>query len=304
MKYIIFKLLIPFMALLLFSSCGEEDFVQYEQGPNQQITDASLQIATSVISFQGGTPSYNLKFDLINGVKKVTKLNVYSIYTDANTGKTSNEVLFKSYPVGNDAKTQFNESFTYGDLKNGVMVNGGGLPASDIELAVGSGWKFRFEGETAQGNVPLKGNVNVAVLSRFAGLYRVVESSYFRIGVATDLPGWQGGTRFIGSVDENTFSYNDFWGGFAWTGSSFRFKIDLANNTIQVPILVNGAIFSGNRPLDCAVEPQTFTSVTCAGSNVFIKDDTNGKHTIKLTYGYFTDGSGSREFSEVLEKIN
>lgn len=41
----------------------------------------------------------------------------------------------------------------------------------------------------------------------------------------------------------------------------------------------------------------------CTGTNILIKDDVNGKHRIKLTYGYFTEGSGSREFYEEMEKF-
>jgi hypothetical protein len=114
---------------------------------------------------------------------------------------------------------------------------------------------------------------------------------------------WVGATRFIGSVDETTFSYNDYWGGFIWTGNAFHFRVDESDNSIEVPILVNGALFSGNRAMSCSINPADFTSVPCDGSNILIPDDVNGKHTIKLTYGYFTDGSGPREFYEVLEKL-
>ena len=62
-------------------------------------------------------------------------------------------------------------------------------------------------------------------------------------------------------------------------------------------------LFSGNRALGCHTEPELFTNVPCDGSNMLIPDDVNGKHRMILTYGYFTDGSGLREFYEVLEKI-
>ena len=45
-----------------------------------------------------------------------------------------------------------------------MTVNGGGLPADQKDLPVGSGWKFRFEGETSQGVIDLAGNVNVGVI--------------------------------------------------------------------------------------------------------------------------------------------
>jgi hypothetical protein len=216
----------------------------------------------------------------------------------------SNEVLLKTYPLEAGQVTTIVADLTYADLKAGLTVNGAGLPDDDVDIAIGSGWQFRFVGRRGEGEIPLSGSVRVGVLSRFAGIYRVVEAEYFRIGVPTNAGAWVGQTRFIGSVDATTFSYNDFWGPFVWTGSSFNFTLDESDNTINVPIPVNGALFSGDRALNCNIEPEIFVNVSCDGSNILIPDDVNGKHRIILTYGYFTNAdSGAREFYEVLEKI-
>ena len=300
MKNII-KSILCFSVLAMFASCGEEPFVEYTDGLTQQINDPYLQINSPVISFQAGTESYDLDFNIINGTLDIDKVNVYSIYTDAKTLAKSDKTLFKTYQVGADAKTSIVDAITYDELKSGVTVNGEGLPTDQEQLAIGSGWALSFEGETADGKiVPLGGSVQVAVLSKYAGLYTVTESAYFRINVASI--GWTGSTRFIGSVNETTFSYNDWWGPFGWTGSSFNFEVNLEDFTIKVPILVGGSPFSGNRALGCDTEPEQFVDVPCAGSNILV-DDPDGKHIIKLTYGYFTDGSGSRQFYEELVKI-
>lgn len=301
----IIKFILPVFVLISLLSCQDEELVTYSDGGTQKITDAFLQIATPVVSFQAGIPKYEMNLDIINGVKAVTKVKIYSVFTDAKSGKKSAEILFKSIDVPPGAKTSLNQSFNYADLKNGVIVNGAALPTNEADLAVGSGWKFRFEGESALGTVPLTGSVNVAVLSRFAGIYEIVEAKYFRIGVqnTTQPDYFPGARRFIGSVDENTFSYNDFWGSFAWTGSAFRFKVDFTSNKITVPILVNGALFSGSRAISCDTDASIFTNVPCSTSNILIKDDATGKHRIRLTYGYFTDGSGPREFYEELVKV-
>jgi len=128
----------------------------------------------------------------------------------------------------------------------------------------------------------------------------VIESAYYRIGENNG--DWNGEVRFIGSVDEDTYSYNDYWGLFGWAGKSFNFDVDYSDNTINAPLIVDG-LFSGNRALNCNEEPGIFENVPCEGSNVVVEDEASGKHRIYLTYGYFTDGSGAREFYEVLEKI-
>ena len=304
-KFLIFKIFFVSLILISFNACSDDDSkIDYSGSETLKITDPFLQIATPVVSFQAGIPDYTYSFTLINGVNHVSKINVYKQYTEAKTLAKSDRVLFKSFNVGDANKETFSHTFNFAEIRDGLKVKGVDLPTNDQLIPTGSSWTLTFEAETKSGVQTLAGNVRVAVLSVYAGIYKVIESQYFRIGVATGT--WDGETRFIGSIDENTFSYNDAWGYFAWAGKSFDF--DLAeDNTITVPLINSSGLFSGTRALRCDVEPQTFTKVSCNGSNVLIPDPSNptskdGKHIIKLTYGYFTDGSGPREFYEVLEK--
>ncbi len=296
--------LITFLSLaLVFAavSCNEDEFVTYGEETYQGISDPFLQIITPVIAFQAGIPSYTMEFNVVNGLKRITAVEVYSIFTDAVSGAESNEVLLATYPLDADELTVVSDELTYSDLKAGLVVNGNPLPDNEVDLAIGSGWKFRFLGKRAEGDIGLVGNIRVGVLSRFAGNYKVIESAYYRIGVA-QTP-WTGQTRFIGSVDATTFSYNDYWGPFAWGGQSFNFSLNEADNSLTVPIITASGIYAGTRPINCTDDFALFTNVPCTGSNVLIPDDVGGKHVIKITYGYFTDGSGPREFYEILEKI-
>ena len=297
------KLIISFSFALMFVSisCNEDNFVQYGNEQYQKVTDPYLQIITPVISFQAGVPSYHMEFIVVNGLKRVTDVLVYKTFTDAATGAQSNEALLDSYPVSADATTTVTDELTYAKLKEGLTINGNPLPDNEVDIAIGSGWQFRFVGVSAASDIPLAGSIRVGVLSRFAGIYKVIESAYYRIGVLTS--NWTGQTRFIGSVDATTFSYNDFWGPFAWGGHSFNFVLDESDNSLEVPVLVNGEFYAGSRAIGCSTDYALFTHVPCDGSNVLIPDDLNGKHQIKLTYGYFTDGSGPREFYEILEKL-
>jgi hypothetical protein len=58
-----------------------------------------LQVITPVISFQAGVPSYHMEFCVVNGLKRITDVEVYSVFTDAATGAQSNEVLLDTYPT-------------------------------------------------------------------------------------------------------------------------------------------------------------------------------------------------------------
>lgn len=299
------------LALLVFAvSCGEKDFTEYTNADStQNIVDPYLQVLTSVVPFQAGVESYDIAFNVLNGDKRLSKIDLYKQFTDAVSGGQSETVLFRSYDSLEDLKTEIADGFNYDDLREGLSVGGTDLPADETELAIGSGWVLSFVGTFADGSgtVDLPGAINVGVLSPYAGLYEVIESDYYRINVQSGIADWTGQERFIGSVDATTFSYNDFWGPFGWTGASFNFSIDEETNVITVPILVDGALFSGNRALGCDTEPEQFVDVPCEGSNILVKDPdnpnaANGLHEIVITYGYFTDGSGSRQFYERLRK--
>ncbi|MDZ4748184.1 MAG: hypothetical protein SH808_06820 [Saprospiraceae bacterium] len=292
---------LSFALLFISVSCNEDDLVTYGDETNQGISDPFLQILTPVISFQAGTPSYLMEFNVVNGLKRLTAVEVYMTFTDAVSGAESNEALLATYTLDADDLTVISDELTYAELKAGLIVNGSPLPDNEVDLAIGSGWKLRFLGKRAEGDIGLPGSIRVGVLSRFAGNYKVIESAYYRIGVFSS--NWNGQTRFIGSVDATTFSYNDYWGPFGWGGQSFNFSLNEVDNFLTVPILTASGLFSGTRAINCTDDGAIFTNVPCAGQNVLIPDDAGGKHVIKLTYGYFTDGSGPREFYEILEKI-
>jgi hypothetical protein len=294
-------LLILFVSLGL--SCEDDREMNYDKNAaiNQQVIDPYLQVTTGFVSFQPGTPEYNIAFNVINGVKAINKVNVYTTFTDAGTGLPSNERLIGTYNVTDPYRNVITDNLTYDELRDGLTVNGQPLPEVDENVVPGSGWVYRFEGVDAAGNaVPLLGAINM-VFSKYAGLYKVIDSHYFRIGV--DNGDWNGEERFIGHVDDVTLSYNDWWGPFAWAGASFHFSVDPDTKAITIPILTESGLFSGNRAISCKTDKGTFKSVPCDGSNILVEDEATGKHKIYITYGYFTDGSGPREFYEVLEKI-
>lgn len=295
------NLLFVFLGFFAFS-CQNDDFVEYKDGGFLQINNPYLYINTPVVQFQAGTPSYSISVDVINNAQNLRKIDVYSVFTDAVSGKKSNKVLLTTLDVPSGSRVTIEKALTYADLKKGLTVNGAPLPDDDKSLSVGSGWKLTFEGTTDFATEIMNGSINVGVLSRFAGIYKVVESHYYRIGVLTAQ--WDGATRFIGSVDDNTFSYNDHWGNFDWTGKSFNFDIDFQTNKITAPIIVPAyGIFAGSRHMTCATDEALFKEFDCKTFNVFEPNEASGAHRIKLVYGYFTNGSGPRAFYEILEKV-
>ncbi len=315
-RYRINRYLLMAVISLSWLACDENREINYTDQANQVQVDPYLQVVTGFVPFEVGTESYDLEFNVINGVDAVESIKLYGSFFDAESELTSNEVLYGEYPVDDPLRSVITESLTYDELKAGLLVDGNPLPDSDEDIFAGSGWTFRFEGDYASGEtLPLNGEINM-VLSKYAGIYRVSESTYMRIQVdVVTFPGegvahWDDEEVFIGFVDQNTLSYNDRWGYFASPGCSWNFDYDEDGTVTQVPILVTVVCPSAAATAaNCTENLAGFNNLSaylgysvCAESNVIIDNDVTGEHVIKLTYGYL-GGGGYRQFTETLTKI-
>jgi hypothetical protein len=313
MKLLIDKKILLALLTLFWFSCNEDTEMDYGTREEfQGLTDPALQINTPVIGFQAGTENYDYAFNVINPSNELQleEVKMYSVFTDAETGLTSEEVELASVGVEGPNRNVIAGTLDYSQLKAGVTVGGAPLPDDQLLLKVGSGWRVRFEGITSSGEaIPLAGNINVAVLSPYAGIYKYTHLEYYRINVLrNDVTDPEVGNEvFIGSVDEDTFSHNDWWGPFPWTGSKFHFSIDLTpDGEGNFPITgyeFPDGIYSGNRPLTCATEPGSMPNVNCGDSDYLDPDNDTGVHKLYMSYGYFTDGSGAREFYCELTRV-
>lgn len=291
-------------------SCSENEAPTFKTGGVAKIPDSYLQILTPVVSFQAGNEKYGITFNAIMGEKVPGRVDVYASYTDAAsaTGLTSEEVLLTSYEISGDLKDYVTDSLTYEDLKEGITIDGDPLPESDLDLAVGARWSLRLVGVYSDNEEEDFGTITVAVLSPYAGLYEVVDGAYYRIGVIQG--SWTGSIRFIGSVDENTFSH-EYVGllgpstGFA--DATWEFDLDVETFVLTVPADPADPLL-GDEQRNCVDNSGAFTNVSCAGSNILVPDPVGGRHRIFLTYGYAIvtgdpAGQGVREFYEELVKV-
>lgn len=302
LKYIAFS----FLAILFISSCGDDPdgiitYPEISESANDAVQD--IIINTPVVSFVAGTESYTIDFLVRTpNSDNVKNIEVYKQFTNASDGSVSDRLLLGTYPVAAGANTtSIVDQVTYAQLSDGL-----GLPSDELAIPIGSKWDLTFDAKDGSGGTAFTtGTIVLGVLSPFAGTYQVIESDYYRIGVQSGGADWTGSQIFIGSVDANTFSHNDWWGPFESPGF---FVFDLNDdNTITVTDTPEQLFFSGNDMLTCQEDGSSFVNVPCDGSNVLEPSD-DGKHIIKLTYGYFTasgdENEGAREFYEVLEKID
>lgn len=139
--------------------------------------------------------------------------------------------------------------------------------------------------------------------SQITGKYRALFGVYYRIGegpncVAAD---WPAETEII-FLCGTTYRVLEWFGCF--DGNEWYIDI-AADGTISYPALTpDGDVQTGNgQPLiTCQTNPADMTNVPCGpGSNMMTMD--GDVITLNMSYGYFTAGSGSREFTHILEKI-
>ena len=302
-KFIIYSL--AFIAAISFTSCVAD---------NDELTDGAktgglLQINNALVGYvvgNGLTTPYSASFTVFQGNVQTTQVDIYKVFKSSVLG-TSNEVLLKTVTVPASPQSQtVNFTFTYNDLIAGLLVSGNPLPASDGSLNIGDAWTLKYVSKTSEGNLNLNASTTkVAVGTRFAGTYRVIQGEYWRINVRRLDVVWTGQLRTIESVNATTYKFLDYAGPFVGATNSHFFTIS-TTDVVRTPVTYGGVaqLLNGLPVINCEDTPALIPNA-CGFStiqNTIVRDNVNGKDRIYRTYGYRA-ATGSREFYEVLEKV-
>jgi hypothetical protein len=255
----------------------------------------------------GLATKYNNEISIFQGTEKVLTVDVYKTFTtkDANGDViTSNKALLNTLTAPAVAQREvISFGVNYNELTANLTLGGVALPLSDSGLSIGDYWTLTYvshlnNGQTHQSSISTK----IAVGTRFSGTYRCVDAAYYRIGVFNaSTADWPEKT-VIEAVDATTYKVTGYLGIFS-NHPDWYFTI--VNDVIDIPLTYGGSPQLGNgQPfISCASNPTDMANVYCGSSNVVIKDDVNGKDRLKMSYGYYTPGSGPRTFYQELEKI-
>lgn len=255
----------------------------------------------------GNDFKYPAKVTVFQGDVLTTKIEIYKSFTTV-AGVKSNEVLFRTIDIPATPQNQIIDfNVTYNELKAGLTVAGQPLPTADNLLQIGDAWTLRYVTTTSEGAVHNNSKTTkVAVGTRFAGTYRVIDSNYWRLGVSNG--GWNGDLRVIESVDATTYRFVDYAGPFQAATNTHYFTIDAAG-VVNTPQTYKGTVqlLNGWPLINCASNPIDM-KLSCgyAGpQNTVTKDDVTNKDRIYRTYGYYTGSgaTGPREFYEALERV-
>lgn len=285
-------------------SCEEDSDVLTGDAVTGGLVDVNSKLVGYVVG-NGNDFKYSASFSVNQSEDVTTKIDVYKVFTNI-AGKSSNEILMKTVDVPTAMGIQnVTFDFTYNELIKDLKVDGVAISSNDGLLSIGDSWTLKYVAHTNKG----KENVNaattkVAVGTRYAGKYKVIASTYWRINVNNG--DWNGDERIIESVDATTYKYVGYAGPFAGVTNTHYFTID-ANLVVRTPVLYKGVaqLLNGLGVINCEETPLNMPNACSVTGplNIVVKDDVNGKDKIYRSYGYINPASGSREFYEVLEKV-
>jgi len=295
-------LLLTLLTVISFGSCADSDNDELTGGA---VTGGLVAVNNQLISYVVGSgATYSATGSVFQGREQTTSIDIYKSFTNNTTGEESNEVLLKTVTIGDTTKgstINFDFTFTYDELITDLTVDGAALPANDGNLNIGDYWNLRYVSNTSEGDANSNDKTTkVAVGTRYAGVYTVLESSYWRIGAGGS--DWNGTDRIIESVNATIYRHKGV--GF-WDDNEFYFTVN--NTTGQITIMDvdlegNGVNLNGQPIMTCESN-NGFTVLACdASSSLAVPDDVAGADQLIMTVGYLTAGSGPREFYQRMVK--
>ena len=298
-KYLILSLLV----VSVLVSCTDEFSDELTGNAKEGGLVGVNNLLISYVVASGAT--YYATGSVYQGDIQTGSVDIYKTFTDNVSGEVSNKVLLTSIDItdttiGTTANFEF--SFTYEQLIEGITIGGGPLPPEDGGLNIGDFWSLTYESHTSQGNDhPNAAFTKVAVGTRYAGIYTVTESSYWNSGGHNG--DWNGTDRIIESVDATIYRHV----GLAfWDDNEYFFTVDSDTNYITIsPENLDGTatLLNDSPIMTCEGAGGPFESIPCdASTSTAVPDDINGKDVLKLTTGYFRGTGATREFFENLVK--
>lgn len=292
--------ILSFIGMGVFHSCTDsiDDLVT-----ETAALGGLVNVQTPLLSYVIGTPDgYKVKLKIFQGAVKTNEINVYKAYQSA-SGQRSNEALLKTVAI-TDNETSFIEfEVSFGELIEGLSLNGNALSANDQDYAIGDFWELSYEGITSESRMHRnRSTTKVAVSGKYAGVYTVVESSYIH-PTAGDQGGWNGETVVIESIVD-AFTYNILANG-PFTlddnpNNNFVFVVN-DDNSISIPKDWAGemqTLWGSDELATCAVNSMELPDV--CGDTDFV-DPTDGAEKVTLSHGYIRD-TGTRQFRYKLIK--
>ena len=139
--------------------------------------------------------------------------------------------------------------------------------------------------------------------SDITGYYKTNDALYYRIGVLTyDEAIWPAEMQ-IQYICNNTFRFYEYIGPF--NGNEWYFEVDPDTGKISYPPTTptgDPQLLNGQPLITCESNPGDMSNVPCGSATNYV-NRSGSALKLYMTVGYYTGGSGPREFYQEIEKI-
>jgi len=290
---------ILFITIISFSSCNDADL--NVDNPDGNFKEGGLlDVKNPSINYVVGNPGpYNASIRVFQGTIKTTSIRISKTFHSGDYVSNTIED-FKTIDVTGSQNSTVSYNFTFDDLAAGLTGSDGNpLSTNDGDYQIGDYWQFDYYATTTDGERMNYQSTKATVSTRFAGTYNVLQGDYWRLGVY--YANYFNPTVVIESIDASIYKHN---GIAAWDDNTFYFTVD--SDTGKITILetnLDGTDTLLNDYPIITCDNFSMTTAPCDGSDIAIKDDVAGEDQLIFTVGYYTTGSGPREFYEKLQKI-
>jgi len=304
---------ILFFALIAFSACNDEQ-LNVDNWDGNTSEGGLLDVKNTSINYVVGNPGpYTANIRVYQGAIKTTSIRIAkTFYTsevvvDPITGEESKVEVksntidnFKTVEVSDTDQNNFvNYSFNFGEMVEGLSIDGNPLSPNDADYFIGDYWKFEYFVTNSNGENQNYASTKATISTRFAGTYTVIESVYWNSGGNNG--NWNGDSFVIESIDASIYKHNGlaFWG-----DQTYYFTVDADTGAIQVlpeDLDGNAVLLNGSPIMISPGGDFTFESVI-PQINMATKNDVTGEDVLEFTVGYHRGAGATREFYEKMVK--
>ena len=309
------KISLVFLALVAFYACNDEDLNVDNEVSTAQ-TGGLLDVKSPSINYVVGNQGpYSATVRVYQGAVKSTTIRIAKTFHSTKivdgeaVAATSNTIdSFKTLTIGDTSQNSIHSyEFNFLELIEGLSVDGVPLSSNDGDYKIGDYWELQYYTTASNGVEALSASTTQATVStRFAGTYDILKGEYFRIGANNGAGAmWTGTQAVIKSIDAVTYAWAEWGITSGWGGNILYFQIDPVTSAITYPEEWNGVAQTLNgQPITTypanAMDLTNVIGFTADPNKATLVD--SGKDILDMLYGYFTGGSGPREFYHLLEK--
>lgn len=294
------KLSILFLSLIAFVACND-DQLNVDNWDGTTVEGGLLDVKNTALNYVVGNPGpYSVNIRVFQGDVQTTSIRVAkTFYSGSYVSNTVED--FKTISVSGDQNSFVSYSFNFDEMVAGLNgPTGAPLSSNDGDYQIGDYWQFDYYVTSSNGVHMNYASTKATVSTRFAGTYNVLQGDYWRIGeyYANYFPE----TVIIESIDASIYKH---YGIAAWPdGNEFYFTVDSDTGAIFIMETdpAGNAVNLNDQPIITCENFSGWMAAPCTGSNIAVKNDETGEDSLTFTVGYYTGGSGPREFYEVLEK--